>query len=200
MKLMDKILQVWRISKALPFIREGDHVLDIGCADGRFFEVLKAKRMNTHGMGIDPDLPTKVIKQEYVLLPGLFPDDLPEPKRYHVITLLAVLEHIPPDQQITLSRDIYTYLSSGGFVVITTPSPSVDKILAVLKAVGLIDGMALHEHYGFVPALTIELFENAGFSLLKSGKFQFGLNNLFVFQKAEFTLETIDHDPERKIQ
>ncbi len=200
MKLIDKLLQVWRISKALPVIKEGDHVLDIGCADGVFFEILRARKMNILGVGIDPDLPAKVIKDGYVLLPGLFPDDLPESKKYHVITLLAVLEHIPQDQQVKLSRDIYAYLSSGGFVVITIPSPSVDKILAVLKAVGLIDGMALHEHYGFVPSLTIKLFENAGFSLRKSGKFQFGLNHLFVFQKAGFKHETIDHELEMMIQ
>lgn len=52
-----------------------------------------------------------------------------------------------------------------------------------MKAVRLSDGMSLEQHYGYDIAQTPDLFCAAGFALLKASKFQFGLNNLFVFEK-----------------
>jgi hypothetical protein len=49
--------------------------------------------------------------------------------------------------------------------------------------VRLIDGMSLEQHYGYDITQTPALFCSAGFTLLNAKKFQFGLNNLFVFEK-----------------
>jgi hypothetical protein len=68
-------------------------------------------------------------------------------------------------------------------LIITVPSPRVDDILKVMKAVRLIDGMSLEQHYGYDITQTPALFCSAGFTLLKAKKFQFGLNNLFAFEK-----------------
>jgi hypothetical protein len=60
----------------------------------------------------------------------------------------------------------------------------VDRILAVLKFIRLIDGMSLEEHYGFEPRGVPSLFSVGEMELVKAGRFQLGCNNLFVFRKS----------------
>ena len=53
MTLLDRALQQWRIHKAARYLKAGDRVLDIGCANGTLFR-------QVHGLGesvgMDPDL------------------------------------------------------------------------------------------------------------------------------------------------
>src|SRR5580700_11066836 len=66
-------------------------------------------------------------------------------------------------------------------IVCTVPSPKVDSLIHLGQRLRILEGMAEHEHYGFVPADTVELFTNCGFALRRTQRFQLGLNNLFVF-------------------
>jgi hypothetical protein len=68
--------------------------------------------------------------------------------------------------------------------VITAPSPVVDRILAFLKFIHVIDGMSLEQHYGFEPRVVPSLFSIEGLALAKAQRFQLGCNNLFVFRKS----------------
>lgn len=178
---LDRLLQRWRISKALPHISPGGSLLDIGCGDG---ELLRraAPRIST-GLGLDPDLPKPRHEATVRLQPGRFPDDLPPDARFDTLTFLAVLEHIPADQLVPLAETCASILNPAGRVVITVPHPAVDTILAALLKLRLIDGMHLEQHHGFDPALVLPAFRRAGFHLLLHRRFQLGLNNLFVFQK-----------------
>jgi SAM-dependent methyltransferase len=181
-KAIDRLLQRWRISKARPYATPGTRVLDIGCADGELFRLIPHIG---EGVGLDPDLPTTAPRlPNAVLLKGLFPDALPDDRPFDVITLLAVLEHVPPDSQRTLAFECARFLKPGGHLVITVPSPAVDHILAVLRFLRLIHGMALEQHYGYDPRQTADLFAVGGLSLVKARRFQLGLNNQFVFQKT----------------
>jgi len=47
----------------------------------------------------------------------------------------------------------------------------------------IVDGMSLEEHHGFLPDELPDIFIPAGFSLRIKRKFQFGLNNLYVFER-----------------
>lgn len=181
MKALDYLLQSWRIDKARPFITRGDRVLDIGCDDGALFR--QFGDVIGEGVGMDDDLDAPVETERYRLLPGRFPEDLPSDEPFQVITLMAVLEHVPEDQQAGLASACASHLAPGGYLVITTPSPLVDPILDALKWLRLIDGMSLEEHYGFEPHQTPAIFEGAGLVLVTSKRFQLGLNNLFVFQR-----------------
>jgi hypothetical protein len=137
-----------------------------------------------HAVGIEPSLAQSVSGAGYEVIAGRFPDDLPAGQTFDAITLLAVLEHLPPPVQADLAGALHGALNSGGRVIITVPSPRVDDILHVLLRLRLIAGIAIHEHYGFQPADTLELFPAPRFRLVKRATFQLGLNNLFVFEKA----------------
>ena len=62
---------------------------------------------------------------------------------------------------------------------------AVVPLLDALAALRLIDGMALHQHYGFEPADTPGIFIPAGFELATHETFQLGLNHVFVFRRTE---------------
>lgn len=182
MKFLDRVLRDWRIQKCMPFVRANDKVLDIGCFDGHLFEKLKFKPIQK-SIGLDPLLTDIIEKDNYTLIPGVFPDNLPENEGFDCIILLAVLEHIPRGTQKNISADFYHVLVKSGRVIITVPSPFVDRILWVLSKLHLIDGMSLDEHYGFKIKEIPQLFETNKYKLIKHKKFQLGLNNLFVFEK-----------------
>jgi 2-polyprenyl-3-methyl-5-hydroxy-6-metoxy-1,4-benzoquinol methylase len=183
MKSIDRLLQRWRISKARQFIKPGARVLDIGSADGALFRQLKIS--GAQGMGIDPTLKSSADADGVPLIAGFFPKDMPAVEAFDAITMLAVLEHFPPDQYENLRRGCVKFLKPGGRLVITVPSPAVDHILAMLKFLRLIDGMSLEEHHGFEVGLTTTIFPPEHFRMVKRATFQLGLNNLFVFERVE---------------
>lgn len=186
-KRLDRLAQNWRIDKARSFIAAGDRVLDIGCADGALF--LRLGRLIGEGIGLDPDMTDREVGPNFRLLKGMFPADLPDNRPFDVITMLAVLEHIPRDQQVGLAAACAESLAPGGRVIITVPSGAVDPIANALTTIGVAHGMSLEQHYGFKSSEAIPLFTGAGLELLARRRFQLGLNNLFVFRTARATVD-----------
>ena len=182
LKPVDRLLRWWRFRKARPFIKATDRVLDVGCSDGALFRYLRGRYRE--GVGIDPALRSSVDRSRYRLLPGTFPDGLPDRSTYDVITMLAVVEHLPEDQLRSLGEDTARALNDGGRVVLTVPSPVVDSLLHFMERIHLIRGIGLHEHHGFHPRRVPEVFEGSDLRLLRARRFQLGLNNLFVLRKA----------------
>ncbi len=181
MKQGDTVLQSWRIRTVAPYIPRGAHVLDIGCSDGALFRAL-GDRISS-GVGIDT-APVPADHGSFRFIRGDAPEALPAGDLYDTITLLAVLEHIPPDAQRALAESCRALLRPRGRVVCTVPSPKVDTLIHIGQRLRILDGMAEHEHYGFEPADTVPLFIERGFVLRRRRRFQLGLNNLFVFARA----------------
>jgi len=184
MKKADRYLQMVRINKAVPFIKNGDDVLDIGCGDGPLFKQLRKLGMTFTGIGYDPEIREELKDANYQLIRDKFPDSSIKGRRFNIITALAVLEHIPESQLGQFIRECNIYLKEGGLAVITVPSPLVDRILKILMGMRVLDGMEVDQHHGYDTNLTIPLFQQNGFALVKYKKFQLGLNNLFVFRKT----------------
>ena len=180
MTLLDRWIQRWRIAKVRRFIEPDSRVLDIGCHDGALFRRL-GDRLGA-GVGVDPLLEAERRAERYRLLPGTFPEALAGEREFDVVTLLAVLEHIPLEGQAERAEAIREHLKPGGRLVITVPSPAVDRILDVLRTLRLVHGMSLEEHYGFEPASVPDIFSR-GFDLETARTFQLGLNHLFVFRR-----------------
>lgn len=179
MKWLDGFIRDLRIRQALPYIKDGDRLLDIGCFDQTMLNLV-SKRVKL-AVGVDP-LVEPSRRGNVSILRGTVPGAVSlEAGSFDCITMLAVLEHIPDGGAI--ARECSRLLAPGGRVVITVPKPQVDKILDVLSALKLIDGMSLDEHHGYDVEATTPLFEGAGLRLLRRKSFELGLNCLFVFEK-----------------
>jgi 2-polyprenyl-3-methyl-5-hydroxy-6-metoxy-1,4-benzoquinol methylase len=135
------------------------------------------------GVGIDPDATTAHVRPGVRLLRGLFPADAPA-EQFDVITMLAVVEHLPESAYTAVGEAAARALRPGGRVIVTVPEPAVDRIVHVLQQLRIAEGMSLHEHHGFDTARTTEIFRAAGFRLIRHRRFQLGLNNLFVFERG----------------
>jgi len=179
---LDSLLQSWRIWMASRFIPNHAIVADIGSWDAALFTTLKTKQLS--GFAIDPLLPKDSPLQQVTYLQGLYPEQVTlDAESIDVVTLLAVMEHIPLENQPEFASACLACLKPGGKVIMTVPAPAVDKILVWLKKLRLIKGMETGQHYGLNPELAFQIFKKAGFSFVFKGTFQAGLNNLFVFKK-----------------
>jgi len=181
MKPLDRFLQAWRRRMALRHLPARVRLLDIGAHEGELFKVL-GERLE-EGFGLEPLLDSELSGTRYRVVKGYFPEVAPDKGDWNVITMLAVLEHIPDESQIPLAEACHRFLAIGGLVIVTVPSPFVDHILALLTRLRLIDGMSLEEHHQFRPEDTEKIFAAPKFRLLHRKRFQLGLNNLYVFRK-----------------
>jgi cyclopropane fatty-acyl-phospholipid synthase-like methyltransferase len=183
MKWLDNYLQYRRFKAAEKHIPPKSTLLDIGCNRGEFFVYLSKKQVR--GTGLDPlcENPVSELPQNVALIKSNFPAENLAGKKFDTITALAVFEHIPHKEQEIFAKTCHELLCEHGKIIITVPSPLVDYILHTLRFFRLIDAMSLEQHHGFDPRETAPLFKKAGFKLARHRRFEFGLNNLFVFEK-----------------
>lgn len=181
MKAIDRVLQQWRFLKVRPYLFKGVRVLDIGCGDGAFFN--KFSDFIVDGVGLDAGLIKTVSLKNGALYPWTIANDRLDLGLFDVITLLAVFEHLPFDEQKKVAQLSIPLLKPQGFIVLTVPSPKVKYILKLLCGLRLIDGMCLSQHYDFNPLTVPSFFSLPGLRLVKHSCFQLGFNHLFVFQK-----------------
>ena len=180
MRTGDHLIQQWRMQVAARWIAQGSRVLDIGCHQGEFLLWLGEKI--APGVGFDPLYKENANAGRHQFFAQSFQERLPfENHSFDAITLLATLEHI--HDKSSIARESARLLRPGGRVIITVPSPLVDRILDFLILLRIVDGMSLEEHHGFLPDELPGIFIPAGFRLGKKRKFQFGLNNLYVFER-----------------
>jgi SAM-dependent methyltransferase len=103
-----------------------------------------------------------------------FPDS-----HFHVITMLAVIEHLDPDRLVGLLREVRRTLVPGGVLVITTPAPWSDSLLHTMAHIGLVSAEEIEEHqFPYNLPLIGWYFGAAGFDMrkLRFGYFEVWLN------------------------
>ncbi|MDE0636941.1 MAG: class I SAM-dependent methyltransferase [Candidatus Poribacteria bacterium] len=179
-KPLDSILEYLRFTKVEPYIPKGAYLLDIGTGDGNFLRYLDGNIRSA--VGIDSHLTKSVDFGKYRLVSGYFPHDLETGTTFDVITMMAVVEHIPMDVFPDVTEGCRKYLKPGGRVVITVPHPRVDGLLDQLKTLRIVKGFSMHEHYGFDPECLPDIFNR--WKLVKRERWGFGCNNLFIFERT----------------
>ncbi len=178
---MDECLESLRFTKVAPYIPKGTVLLDIGAGDGTFLRYLDDHI--AFGIGIDSHLRQHVTFGRCQLIPGYFPYDLQLPTTFDVITMMAVAEHIPMSVYPDVEAACWKYLTPNGRLIITVQHPRVEPLLDTLKALKIVEGFSMHEHYGFDPECLPHIFRH--WELIKRERWGFGLNNLFIFEKAD---------------
>jgi SAM-dependent methyltransferase len=180
--VVDDIIRDVRVAQAVRVIPLGARVLDVGCHDGALFRRLGPALRD--GIGLDPALRGPLTGDRYRLEPGSFPTDAPdEPGGFDIVTMLAVLEHLTSEEQKVAAEAAHRLLADGGLLILTVPSPLVDRLLHGLTRLRVLDGMEAEQHHGFDPAEVIPLMEAVGLRLLRHRRFELGLNHLFVFER-----------------
>jgi SAM-dependent methyltransferase len=180
MRRLDRLLQRWRMRAASSFIPSGSRLLDIGCHQGEFLQMIETRLGPS--IGIDP-LAKGVSSRSYMTLPLPFSEPLPfADSAFDVIALLATLEHIPDTGAV--ARECYRVLINGGHVIATVPSVLVDDLVGFLIKLRLADGMSLDQHFGLEPQQVPDMFQEYGFSLVHHRRFQLGLNHLMILEKS----------------
>ena len=179
---LDRLIQRIRVRTAKPHIPNGARVLDVGCADGHLLRELGPRIHDS--VGIDPDGPAsdESAARNYRLFRGRFPDDLRVEGPFDVVTMLAVFEHFTDEDRPRVVEACRRLLGPGGRVVLTVPSPVVDRIVDVLRTLRLAHGMDIESHHGYDPANTPRFF--TGFRVARHELFELGLNHLFVLERT----------------
>lgn len=184
MKFIDKALRCWRVSEALKLLPDNyNRVFDIGCHDGYLLNRINNGKIYIDGCDpyckiLNPHAKSKIFSVS-------FPSKIGNSKLrgpYDVIFALAVFEHFTKIDLTKSSRKINSMLSKNGRLIVTIPSPLADKILDFLLFLKLIDGQELHQHTSLDVNVLINYFSK-NFRLKHKKKFQFGLNNILVFEK-----------------
>jgi len=153
-------------------------LLDIGCGSQPLF----LSRINFKTKyGLDPNVASsasvdglEIIKAEFngQVLP--FADNF-----FQTITMLAVVEHLLPEQVAGLFQEIWRSLAVGGRLILTTPAPHSQKILDLMAGLRLVSREEIAEHKKYYSLKELaELCQEAGFKQteIATGYFELGFN------------------------
>lgn len=180
MKPLDRFIQRGRFRAVARHIPNGARILDVGSHEGELFDWL--------GDRIEPSVGVEVNQDgdrdhgPHHILAGEYPARRPSSPPYGAATLLAVVEHLDDDEVVATSQALVSDLEPGAPVIVTVPSPIVDRILAVLIKLRILDGMEADQHHGFEVEGLEAAWKAAGLRLVEHRRFQLFLNNLFVFE------------------
>jgi SAM-dependent methyltransferase len=178
-KPLDRFIQRLRIRQAVRHVPDDARVLDVGCFDTSLFDAI-GPRLGA-GVGVDPHIERETRNGNVVLKSGSFPDvDVEGP--FDCICMLAVVEHIPREKHTEVSRVCAELLKPGGRLIVTVPSPIVDRVASLLARLRLIDGIDLDQHYGLAIDEMVAAFSER-LRLTVRRRFELGLNNLLVFER-----------------
>lgn len=177
----DRFVAWCRFRAALPHIREGARVCDIGCGlDARFLKWLEPRIRG--GLGLDYQVSGAPPRSSVVLAD--ISKELPvKSGQFDHAVMLAVLEHLREPENVL--REAHRVLVPGGSLIMTWPTAAVDPMLQVLHGIGLVSKeMESEKHEHRIPLPTLEaMLREMGFERFLHRRFEFGLNNLLVAYK-----------------
>jgi ubiquinone/menaquinone biosynthesis C-methylase UbiE len=173
----------------IPAPHRNGRLLDIGCGSFPLFlsqtvfrekhgidRVPHAARENCRGRGIH------LVNQDLERDPCLpYPD-----KSFTVVTMLAVFEHVKPEQLTMLVSEVRRVLEPGGLYVMTTPASWTGRLLKLMARMRLVSSEEIDEHkHQYRHDEIRQILATGGFrpARIKLGCFELFMNNWGVATK-----------------
>lgn len=181
--VFDRFVAWLRFRAALPHIREGTRVCDLGCGlQARFLQWLGARIR--FGLGVDCQVGTPHDTAPILLADITAGLPLKSAQFDHVV-MLAVLEHLADPTEVL--REAHRILVPGGSLIMTWPHPFVDVIVDTLHRLAIVsDEMESDKHQDRIPLFQLQdMLKHLGFHRFVHRRFEYGLNNIMVATKSE---------------
>lgn len=136
--------------KKIKSANKAGRILDVGCGNYPLF-LLNINFSEKYGLDKIPQNKSdeNIIKQGVTLINCNFEEveKFPfESDYFDVVTMLAVFEHIIPENLVKIHKEIYRILKRGGIYIITTPAFWTDYLLRTLAKLKLISDTEIKEH------------------------------------------------------
>ncbi|RJQ25341.1 class I SAM-dependent methyltransferase [Candidatus Parcubacteria bacterium] len=187
--VLENLLSNLRAQKANSLIdnnlRAGK-VLDIGC--GLFPYFLSSTEFKEK-YGIDKYIYQKGFNDKEVHLKQIDVENekIPFPEEhFDVVVMLAVFEHIKPENLEFVIGEIFRVLKKNGQLIVTTPSQWSVPVLHILSRINIISKVEIDDHKNSFSALSIaDQIRKSGFNKekIKKGYFELFLNMWFMARK-----------------
>jgi ubiquinone/menaquinone biosynthesis C-methylase UbiE len=176
---IDHFMARMRFRSAVPFLKNGSRVCDLGCGLEMAFLDYAADRIAA-GVGLDDQIADGT-EGRWKRVRGDLRSPLPfSDGEFDHVVMLAVIEHLTEPEKVL--REAHRVIAPQGSLILTWPSSLVDPILKLLHALHLVsDEMESDEHQKRIPVERLEgMLHRIGFQRFLHQRFEFGLNNLMV--------------------
>jgi len=173
--MIDRILRIWRIRKAMKFIPENSVVIDIGCDEGHLLKKIRGKIKKGYGLDIkieeysngNLEFKKRNVEKEEINV------------RADCIVMLALIEHLNNPKEVL--NKVYNSLNKNGRVIITTDSKKAERVLNFLAKIKLIDEKEINDHKQYFDMEDLKtILKEVGFKKIMHKRFELGYNNLIV--------------------
>jgi SAM-dependent methyltransferase len=181
-------LRAIKANSLIPLHLRSGRILDIGCGSYPYFlaHTKFSEKFSIDQSPLSPHASTQLEISSYTINLNSQPYLPFEDDYFNVITLLAVVEHLDPQNMAYLFTEIRRTLRSEGIIVLTTPSSWSAGILNFMARVGLVSIDEIREHmYAYTLPLIGWYFGQAGFEMkkIRFGYFETMLNMWAVAEK-----------------
>ncbi|MFZ2975583.1 MAG: class I SAM-dependent methyltransferase [Candidatus Moraniibacteriota bacterium] len=105
-------------------IKNGDKILDFGCGNGRFLEMIKDSNLEYFGVDVSQKL-IDIAKEKYAKNGVSFQkisssDSLPFPDNFfNSVVSISVFHHFPSGHAQKMAKEIYRVTAPGGIIIIS---------------------------------------------------------------------------------